>query len=255
MQITNRCFAVTGLGYASPWCVNAGFIVGEETTLIVDTGGNRLAAQSIHGYARIARQSNRLLVINTEKHFDHIGGNGFFRELGIDVWGHGEIARTAEEFEAEKAEFNDSIADRFRRDRKEADAFFYRTGVVAPNRRVEAEMQFDLGGLKIELLLTPGHTSTNISIWVPQEGVLFAGDCIVTEYYPNLEAGDCEDWRRWIESLDRIERLEPRFVVGGHGPVCGATEIPATIESIRSVLRESIASGLSPSCSYEETRR
>src|ERR1039457_1853539 len=28
----------------------------------------------------------------------------------------------------------------------------------------------DLGGLKVEILLTPGHTETNLSVWLPQEG-------------------------------------------------------------------------------------
>src|SRR5450755_31912 len=73
MQLSSRCYAVTGLGYSAPWCVNAGFVTGDELTLVVDTGANRLAAQSIHGYASAARPGNQLRVINTEKHFDHIG--------------------------------------------------------------------------------------------------------------------------------------------------------------------------------------
>lgn len=94
MKISNRCYAVTGLGYSAPWCVNAGFIAGDATTLVVDTGGNRLAAATIHGYAEATRPGNELLVINTEKHFDHIGGNSFFRRRGIDIWGHAAIRRT-----------------------------------------------------------------------------------------------------------------------------------------------------------------
>ncbi|MGD0858264.1 MAG: MBL fold metallo-hydrolase [Terracidiphilus sp.] len=115
MRLTDRCYAITGLGYAPSWCVNAGFIAGDEMTLVVDTGGNTLAAQTIYGYACAARPGNMLRVINTEKHFDHIGGNGYFREMGIDVYGHAGIARTPEEFQAEIAEFNDSIPGLARR--------------------------------------------------------------------------------------------------------------------------------------------
>ena len=43
MKISARCYAVTGLAYSPPWSVNAGFITGEEVTLIVDTGGNGAA--------------------------------------------------------------------------------------------------------------------------------------------------------------------------------------------------------------------
>ena len=101
MRLSNRCFAVTGLGYLPPWTVNAGFITGDEITLIIDTGANAAAASTIHGYASVARPSNRLLVLDTERHFDHIGGNGYFRERGIDVYGHASIQRTDDEFRAE----------------------------------------------------------------------------------------------------------------------------------------------------------
>ena len=246
MRLTDHCYAVTGLGYSLPWCVNAGFIAGDETTLIVDTGGNRLAAQTIHGYACAARPDNKLRVINTEKHFDHIGGNGYFRELGIDVWGHAGIARTPDEFQAEIAEFNDAIPDPARRARHEAQAFYYRTNLTNPNCPIHNEITFDLGGLKAEILLTPGHTQTNLSVWLPQESVLFAGDCVVREYLPNLDAGGSADWQQWLESLDRIERLKPGFIVGGHGPVSSGDEISAAIGAMRKVLREAIARGCSP---------
>ena len=44
MRLSPRCFAVTGLAYIPPWSVNAGFVAGEHTTLVVDTGANALAA-------------------------------------------------------------------------------------------------------------------------------------------------------------------------------------------------------------------
>jgi len=246
MRLSDHCYAVTGLGYVSPWCVNAGFITGAETTLVVDTGGNTLAAQTVHGYACAAKPGNKLRVINTEKHFDHIGGNGYFRELGIEVWGHAEIARTQDEFDAEIAEFNDSIQNPVRRSRMEARAFFHGTNLVNPGYPIRDDTSFDLGGLKVEILLTPGHTSTNLSAWVPDDGVLFTGDCVIREYLPNLDAGSGPDWKQWLESLDRIEQLKPGVVVGGHGPVSRGDEIPVVLDSVRRVLREAIERGHSP---------
>src|SRR6202142_2913703 len=111
MQLSSHCWAVTGLAYLPPWELNAGFIAGEHTTLVVDTSASALAAATIHGYAALARPGNRLLVINTEKHFDHIGGNAYFRERGADVLGHPACARTEDEFRSEIAGFNAAIAD------------------------------------------------------------------------------------------------------------------------------------------------
>jgi glyoxylase-like metal-dependent hydrolase (beta-lactamase superfamily II) len=246
MRLSSRCYAVTGLGYSTPWCVNAGFVVGDEVTLLVDAGGNRLAAQTIHGYASAAKPGNQLRVINTEKHFDHIGGNGFFREHGIDVWGHAGIARTADEFQAEVAEFNDAISNAARRARGEARAFFHGTDLVNPNRPIHEDTRFDLGGCTVEILLTPGHTRTNLSVWAPEDRVLFTGDCLIVEYLPNLDAGTPADWAVWLESLDRLEKLKPAVIVAGHGPIARGSEVQAVVDSVRKVLRESIARGVSP---------
>ncbi len=246
MRLSSRCYAVTGLGYSTPWCVNAGFVAGDETTLVVDTGGNKLAAQSVHGYATAARPGNQLRVINTEKHFDHIGGNGFFREHGIDVWGHAGIARTADEFQAEIVEFNAAIPNAARRIRGEAAAFFHGTHLENPNHQIHEDTRFALGGCSVEILLTPGHTSTNLSVWVPEDRVLFCGDCLIVEYLPNLDAGTPADWQRWLDSLDRLERLRPAMVVAGHGPIARDAQVQTVLDTVRRVLRESIARGSSP---------
>jgi glyoxylase-like metal-dependent hydrolase (beta-lactamase superfamily II) len=246
MRLSNRCYSVTGLGYSAPWCVNAGFVVGDYLTLVIDTGGNTLAAQTVHGYASAVRPANRLRVVNTEKHFDHIGGNGFFRELGIDVWGHGKTLRTPEEFHAEIAEFNDGIFNPARRARNEAQAFFHSTRLTNPNRQIHADTRFDLGGCTAEILLTPGHTATNLSVWVPADRVLFTGDCLISEYLPNLDAGTPADWRLWLDSVARIESLDPAIVVPGHGPVAQGDHVHRIVDTVRRILKESIARGHSP---------
>jgi glyoxylase-like metal-dependent hydrolase (beta-lactamase superfamily II) len=212
----------------------------------VDTGGNTLAAQTIFGYASATRPGNRLLVVNTEKHFDHIGGNSFFRERGIDVWGHSGIQRTPEEFAAEIVEFNDSIPNAVRRARGEARAFFDATELANPNRPIHADTRFDLGGCSAEILLTPGHTATNLSVWVPEDGVLFTGDCLIREYLPNLDAGGPADWQIWLHSLDRLEALRPAIFVAGHGSVARGAEVQTAIDGVRTVLQEALARGASP---------
>ena len=246
MRLTNRCYAVTGLGYSTPWCVNAGVIAGDSITLVVDTGGNTLAAQTIFGYASAVRHKNTLRVINTEKHFDHIGGNGFFRQQGVDVWGHAEILRTADEFADEIADFNDAIPNPARRALGDARAFFTQTGVTNPNCPITTDTSFDLGGVTAEILLTPGHTPTNLCVWLPAEGVLYSGDCLINEYLPNLDSGTVVDWNIWLKSLDRVGALKPAVVVPGHGPVAQGKDVSRIFGEVRKVLSESIERGASP---------
>jgi glyoxylase-like metal-dependent hydrolase (beta-lactamase superfamily II) len=246
MRVSNRCYAVTGLGYSTPWSVNAGFIVGDDITLVVDTGACAASAATIYGYATSVRSSNRLRVINTEKHFDHLLGNSYFQERGVEIWGHSRVDRSRKEFDAEVAEFNDAIPDRARRAAGEARAFFYGTELAMPEYLVECDVNFELGNCPVEILLTPGHTATNLSVWVPGDRVVYTGDCLINQYLPNLDAGGVEDWKIWLRSIERIEVLGARTVVAGHGAVAQGEDVGRVIERVRTVLREAIASGHSP---------
>jgi glyoxylase-like metal-dependent hydrolase (beta-lactamase superfamily II) len=246
MRLSTHCFAITGLGYLPPWTVNAGFITGDETTLIIDTGANAAAAATIHGYATTARPSNQLLVLDTERHFDHIGGNGYFRARGIDVYGHSSIQRTDDEFRAEMAEFNQGISSAARRAHQESRVFYHGARLANPNRPITEDFRMNLGNYEVDILLTPGHTPSNISVYAPADGALFCGDCLTNGYLPNLDAGSIDDWRVWLESLDRIAAVAPRIIVAGHGPVATGDEVPLMIQKVREILQQSIDAGRSP---------
>lgn len=246
MKLSDRCFAITGLGYLPPWTVNSGFIAGDETTLIVDTGANSAAAATIHGYAVAAAPRNRLLVLSAERHFDHIGGNSYFRDRAIEIYGHESIARTEDEFRAEIAALNGEISNAARRAHHEAAVFYHATRLANPDHPITEDSRMDLGNCEIDILLTPGHTPSNVSVWVPSERVLYSADCLVNGYLPNLDAGTREDWLIWLNSLDRIGDLDPRIVAPGHGPVAQDDEVPRLIASVREVLSRAIETGRSP---------
>ncbi len=215
MKLSPRCYAVTGLGYLPPWTVNAGFVVGDETTLIIDTGANATSAATLHGYATCVRPKNSLRVLNCEKHFDHIGGNSFFSDRNVPIYGHPGIRRTSEEFASELAGFNSQICDAQRRADREENVFFADTRLSLPDHGIDADCEMELGGCRVEILLTPGHTETNVSVWVPEERVLYSADCLVNGYRPNVSSASIQDW---IESLARLRSLRPRAILPGHGP-------------------------------------
>jgi glyoxylase-like metal-dependent hydrolase (beta-lactamase superfamily II) len=246
MKITSGCFAVLGLAYFPPWFVNAGFIVGNHTTLIIDSGPSYIAAGTIHGYAFNVRPSNKIIVVNTEKHLDHISGNCFFRENGIDVYGYKGVARTNDELRQDIEEWNESILNKTRRDLREAEIFYDRTHIVNPNKVVNDGEFFDLGEVVAEILPTKGHTQTNISVYVKEKKILYCGDCIVDKFIPNLGSGNIDDWKTWIHSLDMISELELEYIVPGHGDVIRGKEITNQINRMKQILSQAIETGMLP---------
>ncbi len=246
MKISQHCYAITGLAFLPPWTVNAGFIAGDAATLIVDTGANMQAARTIYGYARCARTTNRLLVINTERHLDHISGNSLFVEQGIDIYGHHTIARHEAELGEAIAELNTSILNPVRRQQEEGRIFYASTRIVNPTRAIYHETYLDLGSFSIQVLPTPGHTVSNLSVFVPIDGVLYSGDCLVSGYLPNLEEGTPCDWQAWLTSLASIEQLAPEVIVPGHGEVLRGRQIATELQRLRTILEDALSTGKAP---------
>jgi glyoxylase-like metal-dependent hydrolase (beta-lactamase superfamily II)/ribosomal protein S18 acetylase RimI-like enzyme len=246
MRLSKSCYAVTGLAFEPPWSVNAGFVAGEKRTLIIDSGANSLAARTILGYAQAVKPDNELLVINTERHLDHIGGNYFFRRQGLPVWGHAGIARCEEDLEESIVDYNRCIPDPVRREAAEGRVFYRDTHVANPDHPIEAEFSFDLGGLEARVIFTPGHTPTNLSVFVPPEGVIYCGDCVVSDYIPNLEAGALDDWLLWEQSLAKLEKLNPGTIMPGHGEVLQGQRIGEEFSRLRHFLAEAGESGCPP---------
>lgn len=66
---------------------------------------------------------------------------------------------------------------------------------------------------------------------------MFCGDCIVTGYMPNLEAGSIDDWIKWGDSLDKLEGLTPEIIIPGHGDVIiGRKNVEKAFANMRLVL-------------------
>jgi len=247
LKISASCYAVTGLYFLPPWGINAGFIVGKEKSMIIDSGVNYLSAQTIYGYALAVKESNTFIVINTEKHLDHIGGNSFFEDKGIDIYGHHQILRQEKDIEYLIKDFDLSNLNTIRRRNKETSILFNKTRIINPNRKVFCDMELDLGTLKAQIIMTPGHTDTNISVYIPSEGVLYCGDCIVDRFIPNLEDGTISDWETWRQSLEKIEGISPTIIVPGHGDIIsGQSNIKGEIERIKTILDKAIETGIAP---------
>ncbi|HLP17638.1 MAG TPA: MBL fold metallo-hydrolase [Bacteroidota bacterium] len=244
--MSENCYAVLGLACYPPWTVNAGFIAGAAQTLVVDASAGRLSAQTLYGYACSVRPNNRLLLVNTEKHLDHLGGNCLFADNGVPIYGHALIDRKESDLAGDKEFYNSTIQEPVRRAAHEEEVFYSGTRIVNPTRAVSNKQVFDLGGIEARILLTPGHTETNLSVHVPSDEVLYTGDAVVQGFIPNLENSTPDGWKQWLDSLDVIASLKLRALVPGHGVVLVSDDIPRELDRIRQILRSAIKTGSPP---------
>ena len=93
----------------------------------------------------------------------------------------------------------------------------------------------------------PAHCDGDIVVHVPGAKAAFFGDLLFVGRFPWL--GDC-DLDRWIECLNRLERLDLVSVVPGHGDVCTLKEV-AEFRTLLVQLRASVHSHVRSGASEE----
>ena len=97
-------------------------------------------------------------------------------------------------------------------------------GVENPSRtQIDAEARegvtLTLGEAAFQVLETPGHTQGSISVWIPSENKLVAGDTLFRDSIgrTDLPGGDGRQILRSIKNRF-LPLLESAVVIPGHGP-------------------------------------
>jgi len=188
---------------------NAGFFVTDEGVVLVDAlGSPALAQELLREIHRVTPQALRYVVV-THYHADHIYGLQTLVQAGAKVIGHA----SAREY------LNSDTAQR----RLEASRIDLAPWIDANTRLVPAdqwldtqESQFRLGSIDFVVdHLGPAHTPEDVVVFVPQLGVLFAGDLFFQGRIPFVGQADS---RLWIQALNRLMKYQPKIVIPGHGP-------------------------------------
>ncbi len=158
-------------------------------------------------------------VINTEHHVDHIFGNYYFKGAGRVIHHRGVYDNfmlptpilDPFDYAAEAIPMSDPDG---------AGIFPEREGYFKdPNKGqivFTGDVTLRVGEHTFHLLHTPGHTTGQIAVHVPEERVVFTGDTVFSEVQTWVMASDVD---QWVEALNTISRLDVDHVVPGHGPV------------------------------------
>ncbi len=199
---------------------NAGFVIGDDGVLVVDTFANAEAASKL--LDEIQRQTKLPVrfVVNSHYHADHVAGNRVFMvEHGATVvaqrnvrdWVHTENVRML------TAAAGKEPVDPQLRARMEA---------FAPPSVVFGDaVDVYLGSREIRIHCFPGHTGGDSVVVIPDAKVIFTGDLFWHRSIPNtIDAST----RAWIESLKAIAQDQPGYsFVPGHGDVGTVQDVGA----------------------------
>ncbi len=216
---------------SEPGHVNSFLIQGGKSAILFDTG---LGVANIRKVAE-ELSDHPLLVVNSHYHFDHTGGNRLFDDIAIHRIGapllqqpsspelaEGYMAYTQRMLrawgpykEADDIYFHLLTAERMIRPLPEGfDPASYQIVPTVPTRLLEEGDVLDLGGRRLQVMHTPGHSPDCICLFDEENGLLFGGDTINTgPIYAQLEDSNVDDFARSTARLAEMANAVQRVFV------------------------------------------
>ncbi|GAA2455003.1 MBL fold metallo-hydrolase [Streptomyces lavendulocolor] len=216
------------------WCLNnAGLVVGEGRTVLVDTAATEARARRLRAEVERVAPGGADFVVNTHFHGDHTFGNGQFTPRAVVVAHEGT--------RADSAEAGLGLRQLW------PGVEWGETPLVLPTLTFRGSLTLYAGDVRTELLhVGPAHTANDVVAWVPERSVLFTGDVVWSGVTPFVLFGSISGSLR---ALDRMRALGARTVVPGHGPVGGPELLDETEDYLRWLGRlaeEGVRDGLTP---------
>ena len=190
-------------GYDGDIC-NIGFIVGDESIAVIDTGGSYLVANELLKYISENFKQPVKYVINTHAHLDHVYGNVVFSD--VDIYGHKDLPKALKS----RADIYQRINDRYLGKISE------QSPLILPNKFVEINKpeSIDLGNREIRLQAYQiAHTESDLTVFDEKTKILWSGDLVFSERTPVVDG----NIHGFIKTLEEINKLEINFVIPGHG--------------------------------------
>jgi quinoprotein relay system zinc metallohydrolase 2 len=198
---------------------NIGFIVGDESVAVIDTGGSLIEGKEFLAALREKTAKPIRYVINTHAHPDHVFGNGAF--MGAEFVGHRNLPRSL-------AARGDFYLSSFRAAMGEA---LDGVTIVKPTRLVADTMTLDLGGREIALRAwKTAHSDCDLTVLDKRTGTLFAGDLLFLRHVPVVDGS----LLGFLDVADQLAKIEAVRVVPGHGPLVAPW--PKALEDQRAYL-------------------
>jgi quinoprotein relay system zinc metallohydrolase 2 len=206
---------------------NIGFIVGNDSVLVTDSGGSLADGQWLRKVIREKTDKPIKYVVMSHVHLDHTFGAGAFLDDKPVFIGH--------------AKLPEALRARGEYYRKDLVALFgeSKTGpVVMPTHTIATTDQIDLGDRVITFHAHgPAHTTSDLSMVDRGSGLLLPADLLFVTRCPALDGS----LTGWLKEMNVLKAMNIAKAVPGHGPVTVAFDAAyASLVRYLTVLRDGV---------------
>ncbi|MDD9923306.1 MAG: MBL fold metallo-hydrolase [Boseongicola sp.] len=200
---------------------NLSFIVTGDGVVVVNGGAAYVLAKALHEEIKKITDQPVKLVIDENGQGHAMLGNSYWADQNVPILAHVDAAAEFEEYGAQIL----AGMERYNRDKAEG------TYLAGPTETFEDKYIIEMGDFRIEVLyLGPAHSPGDISVWLPEQSLVIAGDMAFHErMLPIFEHTYTADW---LETWDNeFEALNATYVIPGHGH-------PTNMDQVRRYTRD-----------------
>ena len=213
---------------------NLSFIITNEGVVVINAGASSTLAQALHDEIKSITDQPVILVINENGQGHAMLGNSYWIDQGVPILAHEDAI---EEFEENGPQILNRMIG-YNRDKANG------TRLVLPTISFVDKYIINLGNLSIEVLyLGPAHSPGDISVWIPSEKLVIAGDMAFHErLLPIFSETNTKEWINTWEN--KFEKLNAIYVIPGHGHPTNMEQVRRYTRDYLVYLREKIGSFL-----------
>lgn len=236
---------------------NAGLVVGEGQSLLIDTLWDvQTTQQMLAAMQPYTAQAPIQTLVNTHADGDHFFGNQLLPEADslTSQASLAEMGHTKPQSMILLERIGKWLCLLPGRRQKQAGHWFQQMAapyhfeevVHTPARRTfQGETTLSIGGRQVQLIeVGPAHTRGDLLVYIPGARILFAADILFINSTPVMWAGPPANW---LAALDKIDSLEADIIVPGHGPLTdkgGVAQVRAYWQFVEAQVRSRFAAGM-----------
>jgi 2-aminobenzoylacetyl-CoA thioesterase len=199
---------------------------GDAVSMIINGGMSYLAPvvqNQLGAFGIDEKRLKKLLILHS--HFDHVGLVPFFRRRDPDLQVYAS-ARAWQILQMPKGIETINASGRLVAERMGVtgwlEGFDLEWRSDAAGSVVSEGAQIDLGGLTVQILETPGHSSCSISAYIPEIKALFPSDGGGIPYKETILPSGNSNFTQYQQSLEKLKSLKvDMFCADHYGYVMG----------------------------------
>jgi len=212
--------------WITPGFPNVVYVVGDNATLVVDTGLGNKNGELVARIAKRLSKGPKLFLTTTHYHPEHAAGIGGFPPETVL------IRPAVQQRELEKE--GEQTMTFFRNSPQFGPSLQGLGPLRPPDMTFDTEAKLELGGGATARLmfLGAGHTASDELIFVEPDRALITGDIVQNKVVPSV-ASSGGSFASWLTVLDKLVPLRPRVVIPTHSEVGDASLITSEAAFIR----------------------